>query len=114
VIDVVGVTIWCLTKTAGGTYPRWRRDGKEIFYIAPDNSRMVVPIEGTAPFRPGAPSALFPTNLATGGNTASGGFSSRTEYEVDAAGRFLLNVRVGEATASPITIMQNWDVLVKR
>jgi hypothetical protein len=44
----------------------------------------------------------------------SSGFSSRTEYEVDAAGRFLLNVRVGDAASSPITIMQNWDLLTKR
>src|SRR5262245_13062024 len=100
-------------SSAGGIYPRWRRDGKELFFIAPDNGMMAVPIEAPAPFRPGVPVALFPTNLATGGNTGSAGFSSRTEYEVDAAGRFLLNVRVGDAAASPITIMQNWDVLVR-
>src|SRR6266436_4137218 len=23
-------------STSGGTFPRWRRDGQEIFYIAPD------------------------------------------------------------------------------
>jgi len=28
----------------GGIYPRWRRDGKELFYIAPDNRLMAVPI----------------------------------------------------------------------
>ena len=27
-------------STAGGAFPRWRRDGKEIFYLAPDNKMM--------------------------------------------------------------------------
>ena len=58
--------------------------------------------------------ALSVSNSSSGGNTGSSGFSSRTEYEVDAAGRFLLNVRVGDAATSPITIMQNWDLLTKR
>jgi hypothetical protein len=29
---------WQVSR-GGGSYPRWRRDGKEIFYIAPDNGR---------------------------------------------------------------------------
>ena len=28
-------------STAGGTEPRWRRDGKELFYLAPDGKLMV-------------------------------------------------------------------------
>ena len=31
-------------STAGGTYPRWRRDGKEIFYIAPDRRLMAAEV----------------------------------------------------------------------
>lgn len=29
----------------GGIYPRWRRDGKELFYVAPNNKLMAVPIQ---------------------------------------------------------------------
>ena len=31
-------------STTGGSYPRWRRDGREIFYIGPDNRLMVVEV----------------------------------------------------------------------
>jgi Tol biopolymer transport system component len=31
-------------STAGGTQVRWRRDGKELFYVAPDARLMAVPI----------------------------------------------------------------------
>jgi Tol biopolymer transport system component len=32
------VSVW------GGSQPRWRRDGRELFYVAPDNRLMAVPI----------------------------------------------------------------------
>jgi serine/threonine protein kinase/Tol biopolymer transport system component len=102
-------------STAGGIYPRWRRDGKEVFYIAPDNRMMAVSIDLTAvPLRPGAPVALFATNLATGGNVGTTGYLSRAEYAVAADGRFLLNVRVGDLTSSRITVVQHWEALLKR
>jgi hypothetical protein len=31
-------------STAGGGWPRWRRDGKEIFYLAPDRAIVAVPV----------------------------------------------------------------------
>ena len=33
-----------LVSTGGGAQVRWRRDGKELFYIALDERLMVVPI----------------------------------------------------------------------
>ena len=76
---------------------------------------MAVPIDviGTT-IRPGTPVSLFPTNIATGGNVGTAGFASHAEYAVASDGRFLLNVRVGDTTASPITVMQNWDAAVKK
>ena len=56
------------------------------------------------PLSPGAPVALFPTRLATGGNTGIGGFGSHAEYAVAPDGRFVLNVSAENAAASPITI----------
>lgn len=68
---------WQLS-TSGGIYPRWRADGKELFYIAPDNRMMAVPIDvvGTT-LRPGTAVSLFPTDLATGGNV---GIAVRRRY----------------------------------
>ena len=32
-------------STAGGSYPRWRRDGRELFYISADQKLMAVPVK---------------------------------------------------------------------
>src|SRR5205085_3905527 len=56
-------------SSGGGTQPRWRLDGRELFFVSPDGRLMAAPI---AP-RPGAVDAgvavpLFRTRLATGTN----------------------------------------------
>jgi hypothetical protein len=62
----------------------------------------------------GAPVALFPTRLATGGNIATGGFGARAQYAVASDGRFLMNITADDAVASPITIVHNWTAGLKR
>jgi WD40 repeat protein len=102
-------------STSGGIYPRWRRDGHELFYVAPDNRMMAAPIRVAVDGRtlsPGAPVALFATRLTTG-NTGNAGYTSRAQYAVAPDGRFLLNVSADDAAASPITIVQNWTVGLK-
>jgi len=51
-------------STTGGTYPRWRRDGKEIFFMGPDRKLMAAGVKtgGTA-FEPGVPEPLFEMHL---------------------------------------------------
>ena len=49
---------WQLS-TEGGEDPHWSRDGKEIFYIAPGNRLMVVPVKTGAEPQPGTPQFLF-------------------------------------------------------
>ena len=95
-------------STAGGSQPRWRRDGKELFYIAADNQLMAVPIRlPVANEIPdvGEPSALFAARLAVPNNAQQG-------YAVAPDGRFLMNVAI-ESPASPITIVQNWTTGLK-
>jgi eukaryotic-like serine/threonine-protein kinase len=89
----------------GGSQPRWRRDGKELFYIAPDNRLVAVAIQlpprGHTPSF-GAPVALFSTDLASRG-------APKHQYAVAADGqRFLMIVSADETVASSITIVQNW------
>ena len=45
----------------GGSYPVWRADGKELFYLGADATLMAVPIDATREFEAGVPQALFPT-----------------------------------------------------
>lgn len=104
-------------STAGGTQLRWRRDGKELFYVAPDNRLMAVLLGLAADARAvdvGAPVALFPTRLASGASIGSVGSIATAQYDIAPDGRFLMNVAVDETTAPPITIVQNWTAGLKK
>lgn len=95
-------------STNGGTQPRWRHDGKEIFFIGPDNSLMSAPIklsqDGSA-IEPGTPLPLFHTRLVAT-TYATGG---KQQYTVSRDGqRFLLIASQEEAAQSPITVLLNW------
>ena len=60
---------WQVSSTAGGSQPRWRPDGKELFYVAPDARLMAVPIAvgvDAQTLEAGAPVPLFRTRLASG------------------------------------------------
>jgi hypothetical protein len=100
----VAVGKWQIS-TAGGDKPRWSRDGKELYYIAPDRKMMAVPVKIGPTFEPGVAAPLFDTNVT--------GFFP---YDVSPDGRFLLNT-ISEAaalTASPVTIVLNWQAGLRR
>jgi len=85
-------------SNAGGTVPRWRRDGKELFYISTDQKLMAVPTALGARVEPGTPQALFAAVGLTGYAPSRDGQ------------RFLVNVPAGGegAAAPPITVVLNW------
>jgi Tol biopolymer transport system component len=91
-------------STTGGAYPRWRSDGKELYYIAPDGKLMAVPItvKGET-LDPGTPVPLFQTRILGGGADITNG----PQYDVSREGRFLVNTVLDEA--APITLIQNWS-----
>jgi Tol biopolymer transport system component len=92
-------------STAGGISPRWRADGRELYFIAPDGKLMAVPVTPTSSkFEGGKPVALFPTRIAGGGTVAT----NRPQYAVSKDGRFLINQRLEESTNTPITLLLNW------
>jgi Tol biopolymer transport system component len=97
-------------STSGGINPRWRADGKELYYIAPDGKLIATPItaSGTT-IQPGTPVALFQTRIYGGGTDVNIG----TSYDVSGDGRFLINT-VLEDAASPITLLQNWTARLKK
>ncbi len=96
-------------STAGGIYPRWRSDGRELYYIGTNGEMMAAPIAATATtVAPGAPVALFPRRIFGGGvDRGQGG-----QYRVTRDGRFLINTVLDDAS-SPITLIQNWNPLGK-
>ncbi|BCS31078.1 hypothetical protein TBR22_A02780 [Luteitalea sp. TBR-22] len=92
-------------STAGGVAPRWRADGQELYFLAPDATLMAAPVTAAgATFAAGPPVALFPTRIVEGGTIAT----SRPQYAVAADGRFLVNQPVTDAAAPPITLILNW------
>ena len=90
---------WQVTA-AGGEEPFWRRDGKELFYIAGRNL-MAVEVSTYGPvFQSGIPRPLFELRLESE--------SRHTRYQVAANGqRFLVNQPL-ETSAPPITVVLNW------
>ena len=93
-------------SSGGGIGARWRRDGKELFYISPDAKLMAASIQITGQtIVPGALLALFQTRIVGGGIFAT----QSAQYAVAPDGQqFLINSTAGDATASPITIVTNW------
>src|SRR4029077_17547921 len=92
-------------STAGGIAPRWRADGRELYFVAPDGKLMGAPITASNPkFEAGAPQALFVTRLGGDGST-----SFVPQYAVSRDGRFLISQPVEESGSSAITMILNWS-----
>lgn len=97
-------------STAGGIFPVWRPDGKELYYLNPAGSIMAAPINGTAATPElGAPVVLFSTRIFGGGADVQQG----RQYDVAPDGRFLINTVLGDV-APPITLVQNWQPDAKK
>jgi serine/threonine protein kinase len=91
-------------STEGGSQARWRGDGKELFYLAPDQRLMAVLIQLDAQRNVvdvGTPVALFTTALA--GSQADAG----RHYMVSRDGQRFLMDTLKEVTL-PITVVLNW------
>jgi hypothetical protein len=95
-------------STAGGEQPRWRRDGKELYYLGLDRKLMVVTIKAQAGPQPvfevSAPEVLFETRV-----TQIQRPYRPYLYELTGDGkRFLIATGVGEGTESPLTVVVSW------
>ena len=93
-------------STAGGYHPRWRRDGKELFYLSEDRKMMSVEIKTQPAFEAGVPKALFEAQIANLGPSL---------YDVSADGeRFLIVTPAGSQATPPLTLAVNWAADLKR
>jgi Tol biopolymer transport system component len=87
-------------STDGGTVPRWRRDGKELFYISGGKLMAVEVKASESSFELGAPRLLFEK-------------SGISNYDVSKDGQqFLIAVPV-ESSPEPITVVLNWTADLK-
>ena len=90
-------------STSGGRQPKWRGDGKEIFYLAPDNKLMATVVSGqVASLVVGALRPLFEVH-------------PYDAYDVTTDGRrFLVDTAVEQKASAPITLVLNWTADLKR
>jgi Tol biopolymer transport system component len=93
---------WQVSR-GGGTEPRWRGDGKEIFYISPSGTLMAVSVNGETTFATGTPVALFQVH-----GRAPISSTDVFTYDVTKDGkRFLVNRYVRPEHVPPLTILLN-------
>lgn len=97
-------------STNGGYQPKWRRDGRELFYVGPDKKLMVAQVktEGNR-FEVGAPQTLFEMRIGNLPLTGS------PFYDVTRDGRrFIASTAVEETAPTPMTVLLNWNAGLKQ
>jgi WD40 repeat protein len=98
-------------SSGGGTRPMWARNGRELFYMRPDGTMVVVPAEGGdgPSFLTGPPKALFKGQYYS--------VQAGRTYDVALDGkRFLMIKENASSAASPVKLLValNWTEELKR
>ena len=99
-----------LISRGGGKEPRWRRDGRELFYLGPQGQVMAVDVTTSPTFRVTGPARrLFDAPIY-------GGPARTNSFDVTADGqRFLINTNPGAKTdPGSITVVMNWRSALQR
>lgn len=96
-------------SSGGGEQPRWRGDGKELFYVSSDGKIRAVPVTVGAHFDAGVPVELFQASprelIAT---------SEHVFYDVSKDGqRFLINTQIKNTETQPISVVLNWSAKLR-
>ncbi len=93
-------------STAGGGYPVWSRDGKELFYLTLDNRVASVRVSSSgASFSAGPPALLFALHPAA--------YPGPAPFDVSPDGkRFLVNSLPADQGSPPLEVIVNWPSLL--
>lgn len=96
-------------SAAGGAQPQWRHDGRELYFLSPDQKLMAVTVDTAAPvFQAAIPKELFQTQLIPISYW-------RNIYVPSPDGqRFLMIAPAGQAKPQPLTVVANWPSLVSK
>lgn len=94
-------------SSSGGSQPRWRDDGGELYYLSPANQMMSVELRTVASgLDVGPPTMLFPISIVR---------AQGSQYVVSGDGaRFLVNTPVPADTAPALHVVVNWTALAPR
>ena len=102
-----GATGGGIVSQGGGYQPRWRPDGKELFYFSGDRTLMAAEVTTG---KVGVPKALFQAPLGGAGATTN---VHRWDVAPDGQ-RFLIPVVAKSITKTPITVVVNWTASLKK
>ena len=93
-------------SSGGGSWPRWRGDGRELFFADAEGMLMAATVDGSgSAFVVGAVQPLFPLRMRTAAWVGSTSYN----YDVTADGqRFLINATEDSPSDTPITLLLNW------
>ncbi len=94
-------------SSSGGASPRWRRDSRELFYVAPDGAITAVEVSLAPRFAASPPRALFTTTIRPVNFNFYGGAAP---YDVSRDGsRFLVDTVETPGTVAPLRVILNWQ-----
>src|ERR1041385_2215439 len=95
-------------STGGGGAPQWSKDGRQIFYIAPDKNLMEVDVKGIGTsFEQGIPKPLFNVDVDS--------YQAPNRYAVSKDGkRFLVNTSIEGTSLKPIMVVINWTAEIRK
>jgi hypothetical protein len=88
----------------GGTWPKWRGDGRELLYLAQDQVITGVMVNSGTGFQHGGPQRLFASGIRTP--------DARFDVTKDGT-RFIVPTRVPEQRNEPVTLIVNWTKALK-
>jgi Tol biopolymer transport system component len=89
----------------GGERSVWSRDGKELYFVSPDERMMAAPVKTGPRFEAGVPKALFKVRLSR---------AMDPWFDVTKDGRFLAPVQVDQTMNVPIIVVVNWQAGLKK
>jgi eukaryotic-like serine/threonine-protein kinase len=97
-------------STGGGEEPRWRGDGKELFFLSSDGKMMAAPVTVGANFDVRNPVALFQTTPRLPVS-----FNDQIAYDVRSDGqRFLILTQVKQADTAPMSVVLHWAAMLDK
>ena len=95
---------------SGGLQPRWRRDGRELYFLDPAGRLMATSVQPRPELRVGRPEPLFQSNVVG----VLGGLGTNAHYDVTPDGqRFIVASRASDIADPPITIVLNWQAALE-
>ncbi|MGH9199611.1 MAG: protein kinase domain-containing protein [Vicinamibacterales bacterium] len=98
-----------MVSTEGGTQPRWRADGRAVFYLSPDSKLVEVEVAPGARLTLGVPKPLFDAPVKRPNELYA------RSWDVSPDGqRFLIDRNPDQPPPVPLTVVTNWQATLKK